>query len=101
MPTQPLSLHVGGQTYRVLTDADPERLQRLAAIVDQRIQSLDPTAHLTQPQALLYVALALADELEAERELRSTLQTNATSSLHDLLHRIDAALDATAPLLAR
>lgn len=95
MPGQPVALTIGGQSYRVHSDADPTTLQRLAAIVDKRVATCNQSGRLSVPQALLYAALLLAEELEEERETRANLESNTRESLRDLLRRIDAALDTT------
>lgn len=99
MPERPLSLNVGGQTYRVLTDADPDALQHLADVVDAKLRACNPNGRLSPNQALLYVALALADDLEGERRARQHLHGRITTTLRDLIARADAALDTTAALL--
>lgn len=95
MPDQPIALTVGGQTYRVLTDTCPETLQQLATLVDDRLRACNPTGRLTQTQALLYAALALADDLQTERQLRKSLQAKTRSTLRRVLQRIDHTLPPT------
>ena len=46
-----------------------------------------------QPNGLLLVAIALAHELEEERDRRSSLEARVRGLLGGVLHRIDRALD--------
>jgi cell division protein ZapA (FtsZ GTPase activity inhibitor) len=99
MPQPPVALVVGGQSYRVHSDAPPDTLHRLAQIVDDRVRSCNAAGHLSPTQALLYAALILAEDLLNERDLRQSVEANARSSLHEILRRVDAALHNTADLL--
>jgi cell division protein ZapA (FtsZ GTPase activity inhibitor) len=99
MPEPPVALTVGGQSYRVHSDANPAELQRLARLLDDRIRACNATGRLSPTQALLFAALTLTDELQKERERRQLLEAKARTALQDVLHRIDAALDASDLLL--
>lgn len=98
MTDRPISLSVGGTTYRVLSDADPEALQSLAAIVDARIHACDPARRLSPSQALLYAALILAEDLDTEKRARQALQTQVKSVLTDILRWTDAAMESMPPI---
>src|SRR5688572_11332684 len=63
MAGRTVQLRVGGQTYRVLSSAGEEELQRLAAVVDQKLASVVPPGRPVTPQAMLLAALALAHDL--------------------------------------
>jgi cell division protein ZapA len=93
----PVEITVGGQSYRVLSDADPNKLRRLAALVDDQVTECNPIGKLSPTQALLYAALTLAEQLEQERSNNASFETQARDSLQNMLHRIDAAIDATEP----
>jgi cell division protein ZapA (FtsZ GTPase activity inhibitor) len=99
MREPPVALTVGGQSYRVHSDAPPATLLRLAQLVDDRVRACNAAGQLSAAQALLSAALSLADDLHNERELRQSVERTARSSLQDLLRRIDAALDTTEDLL--
>jgi cell division protein ZapA len=96
MSGAPVELRVGGQTYRVVASADEQELRRLAGIVDTRLRELTTPGRQISPQALLLVALALAHDLEEERERRVTVERRWREKLTVMLQRIDAALDSTA-----
>ncbi|MGC4069661.1 MAG: cell division protein ZapA [Polyangiaceae bacterium] len=101
MPSQPVELNVGGHAYRVLTDTDPTKLQRLAAILDDQIRACDPKGKLTASQALLYAALTLAEQLDQERAEASQFEAETRQNLHGILDRIDTAIESTAAVLSR
>ena len=96
MSGAPVELRVGGQTYRVVASADEQELRRLADIVDTKLRELTAPGRQISPQALLLAALALAHDLEEERERRVTVEQRWREKLTSMLQRIDAAIDATA-----
>jgi cell division protein ZapA len=95
MSGAPVELRVGGQTYRVVASADEQELRRLASIVDTKLRELTAPGRQISPQALLLAALALAHDLEEERERRVAVENRWREKLTSMLQRIDAALDAT------
>jgi cell division protein ZapA len=92
MPGRTVHLRVGGQTYRVVTSASDEELQRLAAVVDAKIAAVVPPGRMVTPQAMLLAAIALAHDLEEERSRSEAVKTRARSAYGRLLERVDAAL---------
>lgn len=103
MAARPVQLRVGGQTYRVVTSASEDELQRLAAVVDQKLATVVPPGRPVTPQAMLLAAISLAHDLEEERahlseeRLRSReVATRARGAFGRMLERVDAALDAPA-----
>ena len=94
MAGRTVHLRVGGQTYRVTTSSSDEELQRLTAIVDQKIATVVPPGRVVTPQAMLLAALALAYELEEERARTATVAAKARGAFGRMLQRVDAALDA-------
>jgi cell division protein ZapA len=89
----PVELRVGGQSYRVLASADEADLRRLADVVDQRLRSITQPGRQVSPQALVLAAIALAHDLEEEREARRAAEQRSRQMLSALLQRIDAVLD--------
>lgn len=98
MPPGLVEISVGGLSYRLKSDTEPNKLLRLAALVDKHVTECNPRNKLTPTQALLYAALTLAEELEQERESNLSFESHARNSLQQMLHRIDAAIDATEPI---
>jgi cell division protein ZapA (FtsZ GTPase activity inhibitor) len=100
MADPPVALTIGGHSYRVHSDANPDTLQHLAQLLDTRIATCNSHGRLSDTQALVYAALTLAADLEQERRARATLEERTRTSLQALLHRVDAALTTTDALLA-
>lgn len=99
-----VALTIGGQVYRVRSQAPEHELRKLAAHVDERLRSLAGSSTPVAPQALLLVAISLAHDLELERAQRKRLQNVAHDALQLLLERIDSALhvaDQTIDSIAR
>ena len=95
MAGRTVHLRVGGQTYRVTTSSSDEELQRLAAVVDQKLATVVPPGRAVTPQAMLLAAMALAYELEEERSRTATIAARARGAFGRMLQRVDAALDAS------
>src|SRR5688500_6818743 len=95
MGAAPVELRVGGQTYRVVASAEESELRRLADMVDARLRDLVAPGRQLHPQALLLAAIALAHDLEQERERRQQVEQRSREMLTTLLARIDAALEST------
>lgn len=92
---RPVQLKIGGQSYKVVSSADEDELQRLADAVSAKVDQLTPRGKVAPPQAVLLAAIALAHELEQERERRASVERRARDMLRRVLVRIDDALDAT------
>ena len=99
MAGRTVQLRVGGQTYRVVTSASDEELQRLAAVVDQKLASVVPAGRQVTPQAMLLAAMALAHDLEEERARTTKVTQRARGAVGRMIERVDAAL-GTAGLAA-
>lgn len=106
-----VQLRIGGQSYRVVTSASDEDLQRLAAVVDQKLATVVPPGRAVTPQAMLLAAMALAHDLEEERaradQQRSRVEAErmnaaaiaerARGAFGRMLERVDAALAQDSP----
>lgn len=90
----PVTLNVGGQQYRVVASVPEESLRRLAAVVDERIRAIVPRGKPVTPNAILLAAIALANEVEEERDKRAAIEKRSRDVLRRLLARIDEALEA-------
>ncbi len=88
-----IQLKVAGQTYRVVTSATQEDLQRLADTVEDRMLAATPPGRQPTQQALVLAAITLAHELEDERARRRQTEERHREMLQNLLGRIDAVLD--------
>lgn len=87
-----MQLNVGGQSYKVVSSADEDELHRLADAVSAKVAELTPVGKTAPPQAVLLAAIALAHELEQERERRLSVERKARDMLRRVLVRIDDAL---------
>jgi cell division protein ZapA len=96
MAGRTVQLRVGGQTYRVVTTASDEELQRLAAVVDQKLATVVPQGRAVTPQAMLLAAMALAHDLEEERQRGAAFATRARGAVGRMLERVEAVLGETA-----
>lgn len=92
MESRPVSLRVAGQSYKVVSSASEEELQRLADTVSAKVEELS-RGKAAAPQSMLLAAIALAHELEEERARRLSLERRARDMLRRVLGRIDEALD--------
>jgi cell division protein ZapA len=92
MDGRSVQLRVAGQSYKVVSSASEDDLQRLADTVSAKIHELTPPGRAAHPSALVLAALALAHELEEERARRSRLERRARDMLASVLGRIDTAL---------
>ncbi|HXX66247.1 MAG TPA: cell division protein ZapA [Polyangiaceae bacterium] len=87
-----VELRIAGQSYRVVSSASAEELERLAAVVNRKMNELAPHGRVDGSQRLLLVALALAHDVEEERGHREALWNRTREFLGQLLGRVDAAL---------
>jgi cell division protein ZapA (FtsZ GTPase activity inhibitor) len=75
-------------------------LQRLADIVNERVQALGPKAAraATPAQLLAVVALSLAEDLDASERRREILEAKTLQVVDTAIRRIDQRLQADAEL---
>ena len=95
-----VQIEIAGARYRMSADADETYLQRLAEIVNERVQSLGPKAAraATPAQLLAVVALGLAEDLEASERQREKLEAKTRQVVSTAIRRIDQRLQADAEL---
>lgn len=87
-----MELRIAGQNYRLVSSAPADELQRLAGMVEEKLAELGPRGR-AQPQALLLAAMALAHEVEAERDRRESVERRTRDLMRRMLVRIDDALE--------
>ena len=95
-----VQIEIAGARYRMSSDADESYLQRLADIVNERIQALGPKAarSATPAQLLAVVALSLAEDLETSERRRAGLEAKTRQIVGAAIQRIDQRLQADAEL---
>jgi cell division protein ZapA len=96
MERRTVQLRVAGQTYKVVSSAETGELHRLAATVDAKVTEVS-RGRGVHPQGVLLAALALAHELEEERNRREALERRTRDLLRRVLLRIDDAIEDAAP----
>ena len=83
---------MGKQVLRLATTAPDEHLLELAAIVEEKL-NLGANSQRTNPvEAALLAALALADELVAERGRRLQVEQRSRETVIAAIARVDEAL---------
>lgn len=92
MDRRTVQLRVAGQTYKVVSTAEQGELLRLAATVDAKVSEVS-RGRAAHPQGVLLAALALAHELEEERNRREALERRSRDLLRRVLLRIDDAIE--------
>ena len=92
MAARPVELRVGGQSYRVVSSASAEDLERLATVVDEKLTSLVPPGKPLSPQSLLLVAIALAHDVEVERAKAERVRSQSRSALRSMLGEVEETL---------
>lgn len=92
MDGRAVNLSIAGQSYRVVSSADEEELQRLAEAVGAKMAEVTPDGRVIGPQAMLLAAMALAHELEEERSRRAAVELRTQEMLRNVLGRIDDVL---------
>jgi len=97
-----VTIEIAGAKYRLTTDADEDRLQRLADVVNGRIDDLGPKAARTASaaQLLAVVALGLAEDLEEAERRRAEVLEGTRLTVKAAIERIDQRLAADAALAA-
>ncbi len=100
MDRRTVELRIAGQSYRVVSSAPEEDLQRLAQVVGAKLAELVPKGRPVPPQAMLLAAMALANEVETvrgevetARGERESLERRTRDLLRRTLVRIDDALE--------
>jgi len=92
MDRRTVELRIAGQNYRLVSSAPADELQRLAEVVEAKLSEIAPKGK-AQPQALLLAAMALAHEVETERDRRESLERRARDLMRRMLVRIDDAIE--------
>jgi cell division protein ZapA len=93
MDRRTVQLRVAGQSYKVVSSAPDNELERLAATVDAKVSEVTPRGRAASPQSMLLAAISLAHELESERGRREALEVKTRDLMRRVLLRIDQALE--------
>jgi cell division protein ZapA len=89
-----VEVRVAGQNYRVVSSAPEGEVRRLAEAVNAKLAELVPKGRAAPPNAILLAAIALAHDVEEEREKRESIERRARDWLRRVVTRIDEVLEA-------
>jgi cell division protein ZapA len=84
---------VGAREYKVVSSASEDELSKLAQTVSAKLAEVVPPGRPEPPQALLLAALALAHDLEEERQRARAVERKSRDMLRRVLVRLDGVLD--------
>jgi cell division protein ZapA len=93
MERRTVEVRIAGQSYKVVTSARQADLTRLAEMVSAKIAEVTPKGRAVAPQAMLLAAMALAHEVETERDQRQSVERRTRDVLRRVLVRIDSAME--------
>ncbi|MCB9667168.1 MAG: cell division protein ZapA [Myxococcales bacterium] len=97
---QTLFLDIGGARYKISADADEAHVERLAHLINERMQALGPgAARATPAQKLVIIALGLADDLLQAESRSHSLQETTRAVIEGAIERIDTRLNASSPAM--
>lgn len=90
-----VTLEIAGARYKMTSDADEGHLERLAELINARIQALGAKAvrAAAPAQILAVVALGLADDLLTSEERRQQLEAATRQAITKAITRIDEHLE--------
>lgn len=100
MAARPVELQVAGQKVRVVSSASAEELERLAALVDDKLGGILPPGRPLTPQSMLLVALSLAHDVEEERRRVELIREQSRSAISSLLADVSSTLALAEETLA-
>ena len=81
-PKQTVAVEVAGQRLRLSAHADPQHIERLAGMVNERVETIQRAARgAGMPTILALLALDLADELHATRRRADEAQARSKDEL--------------------
>jgi len=93
------TIAIGGHSFQIRSDADPEHVKQLADEVGARYDAIDKKGPRAEQEfrALAMVAIVLMDELLDARKQREEIRENARGFAERLIARIDEVLAAGQP----
>jgi cell division protein ZapA (FtsZ GTPase activity inhibitor) len=90
------TIAIGGHSFQIRSDADPEHVQQLAEEVSARYEAIDKKGPRAEQEfrALAMVAIVLVDELMDARKQSAEIREGARAFAQRLIDRIDELLAA-------
>jgi cell division protein ZapA (FtsZ GTPase activity inhibitor) len=88
-----IALEIAGTKFRLISDADQQHLQELAAMVNERVEKLSRGARsVSSGQLLALAALDLADELRSAEARLQEVDRVTRAAISTAIARIDRRL---------
>lgn len=89
-----VTLEIAGTRFRLVADAQVERLQELAKAVNDRVEQLHAGSRTATPaQLLAMTALGLADDLQVAETRLEKVESLTRDTVQQAIERIDAHLE--------
>jgi cell division protein ZapA (FtsZ GTPase activity inhibitor) len=88
------TIAIGGHSFQIRSDADPEHVKQLADEVCARFDAIDKKGPRAEQEfrAMAMVAIVLVDELLDARRQREEIRESARTFAERLIARIDEVL---------
>ena len=89
-----INITVAGQVFKIKSDADEQRLKKLAVEITERFQAISKkgTGNNQEFKAMAMVAMGLLDELTDVREKHRLLEEKANDFSNRMIDTIDELL---------
>lgn len=93
-----ITLEIAGTKFRLVSDADQTHLQRLAAMINERVEKLGGAGarSASSGQLLALAALELADELDGAHQKLQEMERITRTTIAQTIARIDGRLASVA-----
>ena len=93
----PVKVQIFGQTYSIAGDLEPAYVQKLAALLDEKMHTIaDATGTVDTQKVAVLAALAIADELHGARRDRGEREDLLREQAERCLTLVERALKQTA-----
>jgi cell division protein ZapA len=93
----PVKVQIFGQTYSIAGDLEPTYVQKLAALVDEKMHTIaDATGTVDTQKVAVLAALAIADELHGAQRDRGEREDLLREQAERCLTLVERALKQTA-----
>lgn len=88
-----ITLDIAGNTFRLISDAEPSHLEELAQMINQRVDQLGRSSRsASSAQLLALAALDLADELKSAQQRLEQVEQLTRTAINNAIARIDHRL---------
>jgi len=93
----PVKVQIFGQSYSIAGDLEPAYVQKLAALVDEKMHALaDATGTVDTQKVAVLAALSIADELHNAQRVRGDREDLLREQAERCLTLVERALKQTA-----